>query len=88
MKAKWKEAPLSHRIVTGCAVILSLTIVILAILQIFQIWTQAIHLCMPLMGAEMLCQAYIQWNHSRKVAVFSICTAAFIFVCAVVVFFI
>ncbi len=88
MKVKWKEEPLLHRIITVCSVILSLAVVILAILQMFEIWTQAINLCMPLMGAVMLCQAYIQWNTSRMVAVFSICAASFVFVCAVVVFLI
>jgi len=42
---------------------------------------------MPLMGVTMLCQSYMQWNNSRKVAYFSIGTAAFIFICSVVVFF-
>ena len=43
---------------------------------------------MPLMGVTMLCQAYMQWNTSRKVDYFSIGTAAFIFVCSIVVFFV
>ena len=68
------------------SIIVALTVVVLAILQIFQIWTQAINLCMPLMGINLLCQTYMQWNTSRKTAYFSLGFAGFIFVCAIVVF--
>ena len=88
MKTKWKEATLSHKIITVGSVIVSLAVVALAILQIFDVWDQAINIFMPLMGVETLFQAYVQWNNSRKVAYFSIGTAAFIFICSIVVFFV
>ena len=68
MKAKWKDAPLSHKIITVFSVIVSLAVVMLAVLQILDIWTQAINLCIPLMGVNLLCQTYTQWNTSRKTA--------------------
>ena len=88
MKTKWKDTPLSHKIITVFSVIVSLAVVTLAILQIFEIWTQAINLCVPLMGVNLLCQTYIQWNASRKTAYFSLGCAAFVFACAIAVFFI
>ena len=88
MKMKWKDTPLSHKIITVFSVIVSLAVVTLAILQIFEIWTQAINLCVPLMGVNLLCQTYIQWNTSRKSAYFSLGCAAFVFACAIAVFFI
>ena len=88
MKIKWKEVPLSHKIITVGSVIVSLAVVVLAILQIFDVWDQAINVFMPLMGVTMLCQSYMQWNNSRKVAYFSIGTAAFILICSIVVFFV
>ena len=88
MNIKWKEAPLLHRIVTIISVLASLSVVVLAVLQMFAIWEQAINVFMPLMGITMLCQSYMQWNNSRKVAYFSIGTAVFIFICAIVVFFV
>ena len=88
MKTKWKDTPLSHKIITVFSVIVSLAVVILAILQMFDIWTQAINLCVPLMGVNLLCQTYIQWNTSRKTAYFSLGCAAFVFACAIAVFFI
>jgi len=88
MKSKWKDVPLMQKIVTIISIVVSLSVVVLGILQIFEIWMYAINLCIPLMGVVNLCQAYVQWNTSRKVAYFSIGTAVFIFICAVAVFFI
>ena len=88
MKTKWKDTPLLHKIITVFSMIVSLTVVTLAILQIFEIWTQAINLCVPLMGVNLLCQTYMQWNTSRKTAYFSLGCAAFVFACAIAVFFI
>ena len=83
-----KEVSALHKVVFVISIIASLAVVVLAVLQIFDIWNQAINISMPLMGVTMLCQAYMQWNNSRKVAYFSLGVAAFIFVCAIVVFFI
>lgn len=88
MKTKWRDSPLSHKIITVFSVIVSLAVVTLAILQMFDIWTQAINLCIPLMGVNLLCQTYTQWNTSRKTAYFSLGCAAFVFACAIAVFFI
>lgn len=83
-----KKLSVLQIIISVSSIISSLSVVVLAFLQIFRIWEQAIDVYMPLMGVTMLCQAYMQWNNSRKVAYFSIGTAAFIFICAIVVFFI
>ena len=88
MKTKWKDSPLSHKIITVFSVVVSLAVVTLAILQIFDIWTQAINLCVPLMGVNLLCQTYTQWNTSRKTAYFSLGCAVFVFACAIAVFFV
>jgi hypothetical protein len=37
MKTKWKDSPLSHKIITVFSVIVSLAVVTLAIVQIFDI---------------------------------------------------
>ena len=87
-KTKWKDTPLLHKVVTIISVLASLSVVVLAVLQMFDIWDQAINVFMPLMGITMLCQAYMQWYNSRKVAYFSIGTAVFIFICAIIVFFV
>ena len=87
-KTNWKDTPLLHKVVTIISVLPSLSVVVLAGLQMFNVWDQAINVFMPLMGVTMLCQSYMQWNNSRKVAYFSIGTAVFIFICAIIVFFV
>ena len=88
MKTKWKDTPLPHRMITVFSVMVSLAVVTLAILQMFDIWAQAINLCVPLMGVNLLCQTYTQWNTSRKTACFSLGCALFVFACAIAIFFI
>ena len=88
MKTKWKDTSMSHKVITIFSVIVSLAVVTLAVLQIFDIWIQAINLCIPLMGVNLLCQTYMQWNTSRKTAYFSLGCAVFVFACAIAVFFI
>ena len=88
MKTKWKDTSTLHKVITVFSVIVSLAVVTLAVLQIFDIWTQAINLCIPLMGVNLLCQTYIQWKTSRKTAYFSLGCAVFVFACATAVFFI
>ena len=88
MKTKWKDTSTLHKVITVFSVIVSLAVVTLAVLQIFDIWTQAINLCIPLMGVNLLCQTYMQWNTSRKTAYFSLGCAVFVFACAIAVFLI
>ena len=83
-----KEVSALHKVVFVISIIASLAVVVLAVLQIFDIWNQALNVFMPLMGVTMLCQSYMQWNNSRKVAYFSLGTAVFIFICSIVVFFV
>ena len=84
----WKDTPMLHKVITVFSVIVSLAVVTLAALQILDIWTQAINLCIPLMGVNLLCQTYMQWNTSSKTAYFSLGCAVFVFACAIAVFFI
>ena len=86
MKEKWKNVPLPQKVVAVISVLTSLAVVVLAVLQICGILQTAGNIYVPLMGITMLCQAYLMWNTSRKVAYFSIGTAVFIFICAIAVF--
>ena len=88
MKTKWNDAHLLHKVVTIISLLASLSVVVLALLQMFDVWDQAINVFMPLMGVTMLCQSYMQWNTSRKIAYFSLGCAVFVFACAIAVFFI
>ena len=87
-KTTWKETRLSYKIVSLIAILASLAVIVLAILQLFDVWDRAINVYMPLTGVIMLCQGYTLWNNSRKVAYFSFGTAIFIFICSIIVFFV
>ena len=88
METKRKDTSVSHKVITVFSVAVSLAVITLAVLQIFDIWTQAIKLCIPLMGVNLLCQSYVQWSASRRSAYVSLCCAALVFACAIAVFFI
>lgn len=88
MKSTWKDASLLHKIVTIISVLAGLSVVVLAALQMFGVWEQAINVLTPLMGIIMLCQSYTMWNTNRKVAYFSIGAAALVFISIIVVLFI
>ena len=84
MKTNWKEMPLLSKLATACSLMVAMAVVILAILQIFDVWTAAPYLYIPLMGVNLLLQAYTQWKTNRGAAKFSLCAASVIFICAVV----
>lgn len=88
MKSQWKDKSVLHKIVAIISIIASLSVIVLSTLQIFDIWDEANNISIPMMGIILLCQAFLQWNTSRKVAYFSIGTAVFIFICTIVVFLI
>ena len=83
-----KKTSLMHTLVTIASIIISLSIVALAALQISGKYKNATDILVPLLGLNLLCQAYTQWKRNRKIAYFSIGTAILIFICSIVVFFI
>lgn len=85
MKTNWKETPLLSKLATICSIIVAVAVVVLAIIQIFDVWSSAPYLYMPLMGIDLLLQAYTQWKTNRGVAIFSLCAAGFIFICTAVI---
>lgn len=85
MKTNWKETPLLSKLTTICSIIVAIAVVILAILQIFDVWATAPYLYIPLMGIHLLLQTYTQWKSNRGVAIFSLCAAGFIFICTAVI---
>lgn len=42
-KTKWKDTPLLHKVVTIISILASLSVVVLAVLQMFNVWDQAIN---------------------------------------------
>ena len=83
MKTKWKDTPITYKIATICSIVVNIAVVILAFLQIFDVWSSAADVYMPLLSVSMLLQAYMQWKTNRSAAYFSIFAAVFIIICTI-----
>ena len=55
--------------------VLSISVLVLALLQLTDVWANAIYLYEPLLGAVLLIQAVQNWNKNRLVAYGSIVVA-------------
>lgn len=64
---------------------LSVAVILLAMLQLLGIWEKSINVYEPLIGVILLLQARLLWKHNRKIAIFQLCAAAFVFICAIVI---
>ena len=83
MKDTKRKLSSAERAVVILSVVICAAIVLLAILQIFEVWDASPVLILPLLMADMLLQAYVQRNNGRVVVIFSLCAAAVMFVCSV-----
>ena len=88
MKLKdWNEKTIPFKILTIFGLIISVTIIVLALMQIFNIWDKAINVFEPLLGILMLIQAIENWKTNRATAYFSLFIAIFIFLIAIIILF-
>lgn len=87
MKRKWRELPLADKFMLSVRVVASILVVALASLQLLGVWDKAINLAAPLMGVVLLIQSVQEWKEHRRVAIFGLCAALFIFGCSIVVWF-
>lgn len=69
-----------HKIISAAALISSIGVIVLAALYLLNVWDNAAYAYVPLMGVNLACQAYTQWNPNRKIAWFNLGAALFIFV--------
>lgn len=87
MKTRFKDRPLLYKVVSVFSIAISISVIVLAVLSILEIWEYALNVCIPMMGLSLLCGAYMQWEASRASAYVNICCAIIIFICAAAVFF-
>ena len=85
MKSKWKEMTTAGKIMLTFRITASICVVVLAVLQLFGVWENAINLSAPLMGVVLLIQSIQEWKQQRGAAIFGLCAALFIFGCAIAV---
>ena len=88
MKLKdWDKKTIPFKILTIFGLIISVTIVVLALMQIFNIWDNAINVFEPLLGVLMIIQAIENWKTNSSTAYFSLFVAIFIFLVAIIILF-
>ena len=88
MKIKdWNKKTIPFKILTIFGLIISVTIVVLALMQIFNVWDKAINVFEPLLGVLMIIQAIENWKTNRLTAYFSLFVAIFMFLVAIIILF-
>ena len=88
LKDNWKQKRWYERIIFIAGLLCSVAVLVLAVLQLCDVWSDAAYAYMPLMSITMLSQAYEHRKKNKGVAWFSLGTAIFIFVVWVLVAFV
>lgn len=83
----WNKKTLSLKVLTIIGAIISIAVIILSLMQIFNVWDKAINIFEPLLGALMIIQAIENWKTNRSTAYFSLFVAIFIFIVAIIILF-
>lgn len=86
IKNIWKQKQTNEKVLSVLGIICSMSIIILACMQILGIWKTAINVFEPLLGVLILIQAIQNWKKNKVVAIFSLCVAIFIFLVAIFIF--
>lgn len=86
IKEKWNEKQTEEKALHITVIICSISIIILACMQIFDIWENAIYVFEPLVGILMLIQAIQNWKKNKVVSLVALGAAIFIFLVAIFAF--
>jgi uncharacterized membrane protein YqgA involved in biofilm formation len=74
----WSQKQTDEKVLSVISSICSISIIILACMQILGVWKTAINVFEPLLGVLMLIQAIQNWNKNKVVAIVSLCAAILI----------
>ena len=85
MKTKWKDQSLHYKI-DSISYIIESIIIVLAIIQLSDLWRNAGYVYIPLIVVNLLLRAYAQWKSNRKIAIFNLCATVLVLFCAVEVY--
>ncbi|WP_238904769.1 DUF3953 domain-containing protein [Clostridium sp. YIM B02506] len=82
----WSQKQTHEKVITVMGIVCSISIIILAVMQILDIWENAINVFEPLLGVLMVIQTIQNWKKNKEVAIFSLCVAIFIFGISIFIF--
>ena len=77
-----------EKVLSVISAICSITIIILACMQIFRVWENAINVLEPILGILILIQAIQNWKKNKVVAILNLCVSIFIFLVCIFIFII
>ncbi len=66
-------------------IVICLAVIVIAALQLLDIWENAINFALPLMAIVMVFQTIQFWKSSRVTAIISLCSAVVIAICSIVI---
>ena len=82
----WNQKQTDEKVLSIIGIICSMSILILACMQILGIWKNAINVFEPLLGVLMLIQAIQNWKKNKVVAIFSLCASILILLFSILIF--
>ena len=82
----WNQKQTDEKVLSIIGIICSMSILILACMQILGIWISAINVFEPLLGVLMLIQAIQNWKKNKVVAIFSLCASILILLFSILIF--
>lgn len=85
-KNTWNQAQTNEKVLSIIGIICSLSILILAGMQILGIWNKVINVFEPLLGMLMLIQAIQNWKKNKVATIFYLCTFILILLFAILIF--
>lgn len=85
MRQNWGFMSAFERFLHIVRIILSVSIVLLSLLQLLAVLDNALNVVVPLMGVLMIIQAVQEWKHHRISALISLFAAAFVFTTSIAV---
>ena len=81
----WKKK--TFKFISIFEILISITVIILAFIQIIGVWDNAIYVYEPLVGVLMIIQTIEYWKKSKSTAYISLIAAVFIFAVTISILF-
>ncbi len=88
MKERWSQKLWYEKLVFIIGMFCSVSVIVLACLQVFSIWQNAAYAYMPLSALLMLVQAFENRKKKSGLVIISLCAAAIVSICWILVVFV
>ena len=84
----WQQKTPFGKLLTVTGIACSVAVIVLALLQLLGVWSDAVRVYMPLTALVMLIQAVENWKRNRTVAVINLCASIFVAITCILILFI